>query len=146
MQFIIILFLNRKWARELEYRLIKELWAFHDNKIAVRFQYEFHDHNDQWYRSHGNEQWEFSDEGLMKRREASINDVMINASERKFTWVKGPRPVDYPGLEELGLQKYYQLSIGILGVKPRSIATMVFVLLDSIEYGQCNKVQLTTLG
>lgn len=99
----IILFLNRKWARELEYRLIKELWAFHDNKIAVRFQYEFHDDNDQWYRSHGNEQWEFSDEGLMKRREASINDVMINASERKFTWVKGPRPDDYPGLEELGL-------------------------------------------
>ena len=99
----IILFLNRKWARELEYRLIKELWAFHDNKIAVRFQYEFHDHNDQWYRSHGNEQWEFSDEGLMKRREASINDVMINASERKFNWVKWPRLVDYPGLEELGL-------------------------------------------
>ena len=99
----IILFLNRKWARELEYRLIKELWAFHDNKIAVRFQYEFHDDNDQWYRSHGNEQWEFSKEGLMKRREASINDVMINASERKFTWVKGPRPDDYPGLEELGL-------------------------------------------
>ena len=99
----IILFLNRKWARELEYRLIKELWAFHDNKIAVRFQYEFHDDNDQWYRSHGNEQWEFSDEGLMKRREASINDVMINASERKFNWVKWPRPVDYPGLEELGL-------------------------------------------
>ena len=99
----IILFLNRKWARELEYRLIKELWAFHDNKIAVRFQYEFHDDNDQWYRSHGNEQWEFSEEGLMKRREASINDVMINASERKFTWVKGPRPDDYPGLEELGL-------------------------------------------
>ncbi len=99
----IILFLNRKWARELEYRLIKELWAFHENKIAVRFQYEFHDDNGQWYRSHGNEQWEFSGEGLMKRREASINDVIISHTDRKFIWSKGPRPDDFPGLTELGL-------------------------------------------
>ena len=99
----IVEFLERKWARELEYRLIKELWAFHDNRIAVRFQYEYHDDNGQWYRAHGNEQWEFSPEGLMRRREASINDVLISESERKFTWPLGPRPEDFPGLTELGL-------------------------------------------
>jgi len=99
----IVEFLTRKWARELDYRLIKELWAFHDNRIAVRFQYEFHDDNGQWYRAHGNEQWEFSPEGLMRRREASINDVLIAESDRKFTWPLGPRPADFPGLTELGL-------------------------------------------
>lgn len=99
----IVAFLQRKWARELEYRLIKELWAFHDNRIAVRFQYEFHDDSRQWYRSYGNEQWEFSPEGLMRRREASINDVLIKESDRKFTWPLGPRPTDFPGLTALGL-------------------------------------------
>lgn len=99
----IVEFLERKWARELEYRLIKELWAFHDNRIAVRFQYEYHDDNGQWYRAHGNEQWEFSPEGLMRRREASINDVIIAESDRKFTWPLGPRPEGFPGLTELGL-------------------------------------------
>ena len=99
----IVAFLERKWAREMDYRLIKELWAFHDNRIAVRFQYEFHDDSGQWYRSHGNEQWEFSPEGLMQRREASINDVLIAATDRKFTWPLGPRPNDFPGLTELGL-------------------------------------------
>lgn len=99
----IVQFLQRKWARELDYRLIKELWAFHENRIAVRFQYEYHDDNGQWYRAHGNEQWEFSPEGLMRRREASINDVLIAESDRKFTWPLGPRPDDFPGLTELGL-------------------------------------------
>lgn len=99
----IVAFLQRKWARELDYRLIKELWAFHENRIAVRFQYEYHDDNGQWYRAHGNEQWEFSPEGLMRRREASINDVVIAESDRKFTWPLGPRPEDFPGLTELGL-------------------------------------------
>lgn len=99
----IVEFLEQKWARELDYRLIKELWAFHQNRIAVRFQYEFHDDSGQWYRAHGNEQWEFSPEGLMQRREASINDVLIAESERKFTWALGPRPTDFPGLTELGL-------------------------------------------
>ena len=96
-------FLKRKWAKELDYRLIKELWAFHDNRIAVRFQYEWHDDSGTWYRAHGNEQWEFDEHGLMRRREASINDVPIAAAERKFLWNKGPRPADYPGLTELGL-------------------------------------------
>lgn len=89
----IVEFLTRKWARELDYRLIKELWAFHENRIAVRFQYEFHDDNGQWYRAHGNEQWEFSPEGLMQRREASINDVLIVEADRKFTWPLGPRMI-----------------------------------------------------
>lgn len=97
-------FLQRKWAKELDYRLIKELWAFHDNRIAVRFQYEWHDEAGQWFRSYGNEQWEFDESGLMRRREASINDVSIAATERRFTWPgDGPRPVDFPGLTELGL-------------------------------------------
>ena len=96
-------FLRRKWVRELDYRLIKELWAFDGNRIAVRFQYECHDAAGDWYRSYGNEQWEFSDEGLMRRREASINDVRISEGDRKFLWPKGPRPADFPGLTELGM-------------------------------------------
>jgi nuclear transport factor 2 (NTF2) superfamily protein len=96
-------FLERKWARELDYRLIKELWAFHDNRIAVRFQYEWRDDSGHWWRSHGNEQWEFDAAGYMRRREASINDVGITESDRKFTWPLGIRPQDFPGLEELGL-------------------------------------------
>jgi hypothetical protein len=99
----IVAFLKRKWARELDYRLIKELWAFHDNRIAVRFQYEWHDDSDNWFRAHGNENWEFDECGLMRRREASINDVPILESERKFLWEQGPRPDDFPGLTELGL-------------------------------------------
>jgi len=96
-------FLGRKWQRELEYRLIKEVWAFTGNRIAVRFAYEWHDDSGQWYRSHGNEQWEFDTEGLMQRREASINDVRIAEAERKFHWPLGRRPDDHPGLSALGL-------------------------------------------
>ncbi|PWC38951.1 nuclear transport factor 2 family protein [Azospirillum sp. TSO22-1] len=99
----IVAFLTRKWAREIEYRLIKELWAFHDRRIAVRFQYEWHDESGRWYRSHGNEQWEFADDGRMRRREASINDVPIAEADRKFLWPAGPRPQEHPGLSELGL-------------------------------------------
>jgi uncharacterized protein len=99
----IVEFLTRKWQRELEYRLIKELWAFHDNHIAVRFQYEWHDDKGNWFRSYGNEQWEFDENGLMQRREASINDVPIAEADRKFHWPAGPRPADHPGLSELGL-------------------------------------------
>jgi nuclear transport factor 2 (NTF2) superfamily protein len=99
----IVAFLQRKWARELDYRLIKELWAFHEHRIAVRFQYEWHDDSGNWYRSHGNEQWEFDERGLMRRREASINDVVITEAERRFRWPAGPRPADHPGLTELGL-------------------------------------------
>jgi uncharacterized protein len=96
-------FLRRKWAKELEYRLIKELWAFHGNHIAVRFQYEWHNDSGQWFRSYGNEQWEFDENGLMRRREASINDLIIAASERKFLWPSGSRPSDHAGLTDLGL-------------------------------------------
>ena len=99
----IVAFLRRKWARELDYRLIKELWAFHDNRIAVRFVYESHDDSGNWFRAHGNEQWEFDPEGYMRRREASINDVPIRADDRKFLWPQGPRPADHPGLTGLGL-------------------------------------------
>jgi len=99
----IVAFLKRKWDREHDYRLIKELWAYTDNRIAVRFQYEWHDESDNWFRAHGNENWEFDEHGLMRRREASINDVPIVESERKFLWEQGPRPDDYPGLTELGL-------------------------------------------
>jgi nuclear transport factor 2 (NTF2) superfamily protein len=99
----IVKFLRRKWARELEYRLIKEVWAFTANRVAARFVYEWHDDSGQWYRSHGNEQWEFDAEGYMARREASINDVPIKEAERKFRWPFGPRPKDHPGLTELGL-------------------------------------------
>lgn len=97
----IVAFLKRKWGQENEYRLIKEMWAFHGNHIAVRFQYESHDESGQWWRSYGNEQWEFTDEGLMRRREASINDVRITLGERKFHWPLGARPADHPGLSEL---------------------------------------------
>jgi nuclear transport factor 2 (NTF2) superfamily protein len=99
----IVAFLTRKWVKELDYRLIKELWAFHENRIAVRFQYEWHDNSGQWYRAYGNEQWEFADNGLMRRREASINDVPIAESARKFLWPAGPRPIGHAGLTELGL-------------------------------------------
>jgi len=99
----IVALLTSKWARELEYRLIKELWGLHENRIAVRFQYECHDDAGQWWRSYGNEQWEFDENGLMRRREASINDVQIAESERKFHWPLGPRPLDHPGLTQLGL-------------------------------------------
>jgi uncharacterized protein len=96
-------FLTRKWQVELEYRLIKEVWAFHGNRIAARFAYEWHDSAGQWFRSHGNEQWEFDAEGLMCRREASINDVLIEERARKFHWPAGRRPDGHPGLSELGL-------------------------------------------
>jgi nuclear transport factor 2 (NTF2) superfamily protein len=99
----IVEFLTRKWQRELDYRLIKELWAFHDNRIAVRFQYEYRDDSGNWFRAYGNENWEFDENGLMRRRQASINDVPIKQAERKFIWPQGPRPKDFPGLTELGL-------------------------------------------
>src|SRR4051812_10482539 len=99
----IVEFLTRKWARELEYRLIKEVWAFHENRIAVRFAYEHRDDSGNWFRAHGNEQWEFDENGLMRRREASINDVPIKEADRKFRWPQGARPKDHPGLTELGL-------------------------------------------
>jgi nuclear transport factor 2 (NTF2) superfamily protein len=96
-------FLVRKWARELDYRLIKELWAFTDNRIAVRFAYEWHDDSGQWYRSYGNENWEFNSDGYMQRRFASINDLPIREVDRKFHWSPGRRPDDHPSLSELGL-------------------------------------------
>lgn len=99
----IVAFLTRKWARELDYRLIKELWAFADNRIAVRFAYEWRDDAGNWFRSHGNENWEFDEAGLMRLRFASINDQPITESERKFHWQQGPRPADHPGLSDLGL-------------------------------------------
>ncbi|MBU6248394.1 MAG: DUF1348 family protein [Xanthomonadaceae bacterium] len=96
-------FLTRKWQRELDYRLIKELWAFRDNRIAVRFAYEFHDDSGQWYRAYGNENWEFDEHGLMRLRIASINDLPIAEAERRYHWPHGRRPDDHPGLGELGL-------------------------------------------
>jgi hypothetical protein len=96
-------FLARKWQHELDYRLIKEVWAFGDARIAVRFVYESVDPTGAWTRAHGNEQWEFDEHGLMRRREASINDVPITAAERLFHWPLGPRPIDHPGLTDLGL-------------------------------------------
>lgn len=99
----IIEFLTRKWARELEYRLVKELWAFTDNRIAVRFAYEWHDAGGQWFRAYGNENWEFADSGLMQKRYASINDLAIESSSRLFLWPQGPRPDYHAGLSELGL-------------------------------------------
>jgi nuclear transport factor 2 (NTF2) superfamily protein len=95
--------LHRKWARELDYRLIKELWAFTDNRIAVRFAYEWHDDSGQWFRSYGNENWEFTAQGLMQRRFASINDLPIAESARKFFWPLGRRPDDHPSLSDLDL-------------------------------------------
>ncbi len=99
----IVAFLERKWARELEYRLIKELWAFTDNRIAVRFAYEWRDDSGHWFRSYGNENWEFDEHGLMRARHASINDLPIDEAERKFHWPQGRRPDDHPSLSELGL-------------------------------------------
>ena len=100
----IIAFLTRKWAKELSYRLIKELWAFTGNRIAVRFAYEWHDDSGNWFRSYGNENWEFADNGLMQKRYACINDLPIRETERKFHWDRsGPRPSDHPGLSDLGL-------------------------------------------
>ena len=99
----IVEFLQRKWARELDYRLIKEFWTFADDRIAVRFAYEWHDDSGHWFRSYGNENWEFDEHGLMRRRFASINDMPIAESERKYHWPLGPRPADHPGLSELGL-------------------------------------------
>ena len=99
----IVEFLTRKWARELEYRLIKELWTFSESRIAVRFAYEWHDAGGQWFRSYGNENWEFDVQGLMALRFASINDLAISESDRKYHWPRGPRPKEHPGLSELGL-------------------------------------------
>lgn len=99
----IIAFLTAKWARELDYRLIKEIWAFAGDRIAVRFAYEWHDAGGQWFRSYGNENWEFDASGLMRKRYASINDLPITEVERKFHWPQGRRPDDNPGLSELGL-------------------------------------------
>jgi nuclear transport factor 2 (NTF2) superfamily protein len=99
----IIAFLTRKWAKELDYRLIKELWAFTDDRIAVRFAYEWHDDSGNWFRSYGNENWEFNAEVVMKRRFASINDMPIKETDRKFHWPLGRRPDDHPGLSDLGL-------------------------------------------
>jgi nuclear transport factor 2 (NTF2) superfamily protein len=96
-------FLERKWARELDYRLVKELWAFDGNRIAVRFAYEWRDDSGNWFRSYGNENWEFDARGLMRLRFASINDQPITEAERKFHWPQGPRPADHPGLSDLGL-------------------------------------------
>jgi uncharacterized protein len=96
-------FLKRKWDRELDYHLIKELWAFRDHRIAVRFAYEWHDDSGQWYRSYGNENWEFDEHGLMRMRIASINDAPLAAADRKFHWPSGRRPDDHPGLTDLGL-------------------------------------------
>jgi nuclear transport factor 2 (NTF2) superfamily protein len=95
-------FLAGKWQRELDYRLVKALWAFDERRIAVRFQYEWHNDSGQWFRSYGNELWEFDDDGLMRRREASINDVAITDSDRKFFWpAPGPRPADHPGIPDV---------------------------------------------
>ena len=99
----IIAFLRRKWARELDYRLIKELWAFEGNRIAVRFAYEWHDDANNWFRSYGNENWEFAENGLMRFRYASINDLPVQEAERKYHWPLGRRPDDHPGLSYLGL-------------------------------------------
>ncbi|AFT88800.1 nuclear transport factor 2 family protein [Paraburkholderia phenoliruptrix] len=99
----IVEFLRRKWAKELDYRLIKELWAFTDNRIAVRFAYEWHDDSNNWFRSYGNENWEFDEHGLMARRHASINDLPIREADRLYHWPLGRRPDDHPSLSDLGL-------------------------------------------
>ena len=99
----IVAFLTRKWNRELDYRLIKELWVFADNRIAVRFAYEYHDDSNNWFRAYGNENWEFDPEGLMHTRHASINELPIAEGDRKFHWSSGRRPDDHPGLSDLGL-------------------------------------------
>lgn len=99
----IVAFLERKWAREQQYRLIKEVWAFTENRIAVRFAYEWHDDTGQWFRSYGNENWQFDEHGLMAERHASINDLPIGADQRLFHWPLGVRPADHPSLSDLGL-------------------------------------------
>ena len=99
----VVAFLTRKWSKELDYRLIKELWTFAQNRIAVRFAYEWYDDSEHWYRSYGNENWEFNDDGLMASRFASINDLPILASDRKYSWPLGRRPDEHPGLGDLGL-------------------------------------------
>ena len=99
----IVAFLTRKWRKELDYRLIKEVWAYTDNRIAVRFAYEWHDDSGQWYRSYGNENWEFDEQGYLKIRRASINDMPIREEERKFRWPSGPRPTENLSLTELDL-------------------------------------------
>ena len=99
----ITVFLTRKWQRELDYRLVKEVWAFHENRIAVRFAYEWHDDSGQWFRSYGNENWEFDAAGLMAVRIASINDLVIRESDRLYHWPQGRRPDEHPSLSELGL-------------------------------------------
>jgi uncharacterized protein len=99
----IVAFLRRKWAKELDYRLIKEVWTHDGNRIAVRFAYEWHDDSGNWFRSYGNENWEFDEHGLMRRRIASINDLPISEAQRKYRWPLGRRPDDHPGLSELGL-------------------------------------------
>jgi nuclear transport factor 2 (NTF2) superfamily protein len=99
----IVAFLTRKWRKELDYRLIKELWAFTDDRIAVRFAYEWHDDSGQWFRAYGNENWEFDSAGVMHHRYASINDLPIREADRKFHWPLGRRPDDHPGLSDLGL-------------------------------------------
>jgi uncharacterized protein len=99
----IIAFLTAKWAREQEYRLIKEVWGFRENRMAVRFAYEWHDVGGQWWRSYGNENWEFDEAGLMRRRIASINDLAIAPEDRHFHWPQGRRPEEHPGLSDLGL-------------------------------------------
>jgi len=99
----IVAFLARKWAKEQDYRLIKELWAFRENRIAVRFAYEWHDDTGRWFRAYGNENWEFDDAGLMRRRIASINDLAIDEADRKYHWPLGRRPDDHPSLSDLGL-------------------------------------------
>ena len=98
----IVAFLTRKWNRELDYRLIKQLWAFRENRIAVRFAYEWHDDSGHWFRSYGNENWEFDEQGYMRRRIASINDLPIAHAERKYHWALGPRPAEHPSLSDLG--------------------------------------------
>ena len=98
----IVEFLTRKWNKELEYRLIKELWAYTDNRIAVRYAYEWHDDANNWYRSYGNENWEFNEQGLMQRRFACINDMPIKETDRRFFWPLGRRPDDHPGLSSFG--------------------------------------------
>ena len=99
----VLAFLARKWARELDYRLVKELWAFVENRIAVRFAYEFRDDGGAWFRAYGNENWEFEENGLMRRRLASVNDLPIRESDRRFRWPLGRRPDDHPGLSDLAL-------------------------------------------
>jgi nuclear transport factor 2 (NTF2) superfamily protein len=99
----IVAFIARKWTRERDYRLIKELWAFHGNRIAVRFAYEYHDDSGNWFRAYGNENWEFNELGLMYARHASINELPITEADRKFHWTLGRRPDDHPGLSDLGL-------------------------------------------